>query len=334
MLARVLIGSAAFSLLAAPAAIAQGEDIETNLDIREWEVPWENTRPRDPFAVSESEVWFVGQGGHYAAMLNPQTGEMERVDLPEGAGPHNQIVDADGAVWYAGNLVGHIGRIDPVTREIEQIPMPDPAVRDPHTLIFDAAGDIWFTAQFSNYIGKLTLATREVELIPVPTERARPYGIKIAPDGSIWVVLFGTSKLAHVDPDTMELTEIDLPRDTARPRRLEITDDGRIWYGDYTDGFLGAYNPASGTFEEWPLPSGAESRPYGTARDGEGNIWLVETGVQPNRFVGFDPDSERFFAIGEVPSGGRTLRHMHYHEATDTIWFGADTNTVGRLALD
>ncbi len=334
MLARILLGSAALALLGAPAALAQGEDIDTALDIREWEVPWENTRPRDPFAVSDSEVWFVGQGGHYAAMLNPQTGEFERVDLPEGAGPHNQIVDKDGAVWYAGNLVGHIGRIDPVTREIEQIPMPDPAVRDPHTLIFDDAGDIWFTAQFSNYIGKLTLATREVQLIPVPTERARPYGIKIAPDGSIWVVLFGTSKLAKVDPATMELTEIDLPRETARPRRVEITDDGRIWYGDYADGLLGAYDPASGTFEEWPLPSGAESRPYGTAMDGEGNIWLVETGVQPNRFVGFDPDNERFFAIGEVPSGGRTLRHMHYHEATNTIWFGADTNTVGRLALD
>jgi virginiamycin B lyase len=334
MLARILIGTAALSLVAAPSAIAQGDKIDTTLDIREWEVPWENTRPRDPFAFSESEVWFVGQGGHYAAMLNPQTGEMERIDLPEGAGPHNQIVDGDGAVWYAGNLTGHIGRIDPVTREIEQIPMPDPAVRDPHTLIFDDAGDIWFTAQFSNYIGKLTLETREVELIPVPTERARPYGIKIAPDGSIWVVLFGTSKLAHVDPATMELTEIDLPRDTARPRRLEITDDGRIWYGDYADGFLGAYDPANDTFEEWPLPSGAESRPYGTATDGEGNIWLVETGVQPNRFVGFDPDSERFFAIGEVPSGGRTLRHMHYHEATNSIWFGADTNTIGRLALD
>jgi virginiamycin B lyase len=315
------------------AVAAEGDEL-AEVDLMEWEVPWENTRPRDPFAVSETEVWFVGQGGHYAARLNPETEIFDRVDLPEGAGPHNQIVAPDGAVWYAGNLVGHIGRIDPVTLAIEQIPMPDPAVRDPHTLIFDEAGDIWFSAQFSNYIGKLTLATREVELIKVPTERSRPYGIKIAPDGKIWVVLFGTNKLAMVDPDTMALTEIAIPRETARPRRVEITSDGRIWYGDYADGFLGAYDPANGTFEEWALPSGAASRPYGMAMDSQDRIWVVETGVQPNRFIGFDPATETYFAGSDVPSGGRTIRHMHYHEPTNTIWFGADTNTVGRAKLD
>lgn len=329
----VVSAAAIVQVLPASAAEAGTQELQA-VDLKEWNVPWENTRPRDPFAVSDSLVWFVGQGGHYAATLNPQTGEFGRVELPEGAGPHNLIVDGDGAVWYAGNLKAHIGRIDPQTREIEQIPMPDPAARDPHTLVFDAAGDIWFTVQGGNFVGKLTLADRNVQLIPVPTPRARPYGIEIAEDGTVWVVLFGTNKLAKVDPATMQLTEIDLPREGARPRRIGLTDDGRVWYVDYAEGMLGAYDPANGSFEEWATPSGSGSRPYSMAVDGENRIWFAETGVQPNRFVGFDPATEKVFAASDVPSGGGTLRHMHFHEPTNTIWFGADSNTVGRAKLD
>ena len=334
--AAVLIGG-----LAAPSVMAQDAEpatveaaTETELDIREWTVPWADTRPRDPYAMAEDQVWFVGQRGDYAATLNPLTGEFKRVELGEGAGPHNLIVSPDGTVWYAGNRAAHIGRIDAETGEIEKIAMSIEAARDPHTLVFDEAGDIWFTVQGGNYIGKLTVANREVELIEVPTPKARPYGIKVAEDGTVWSVLLGTNKLASVDPETMELTEYDLPREGARPRRMGITGDGRIWYVDYAEGKLGAYDPAAESFEEWDAPAGVESKPYGMAIDGDDRIWFVETGVQPNRFVGFDPSVGEFIAMDDVPSGGGTVRHMHYHEPTNSIWFGADTNTIGRLALD
>ncbi len=37
--------------------------------------------------------------------------------------------------------------------------------------------------------------------------------------------------------------------------------------------------------------------------------------------------------MAEVPSGGGTVRHMYYHEPTHTVWFGTDTNYVGRARL-
>lgn len=52
--------------------------------ITEWEVPWEDTRPRDPYVDSQDRVWFVGQRGNYAAYLTPSDGTFERFDLPEG----------------------------------------------------------------------------------------------------------------------------------------------------------------------------------------------------------------------------------------------------------
>ena len=116
-------------------------------DIKEWPVPWENSRPRDPYVAPDGNVWFVGQRSDYVAYLVPGSGEFKRFELDPGTGPHNLIVDASGMVWYAGNRTAHIGRLDPATGRITKYPMPDPAARDPHTLVFDSRGDIWFTLQ-------------------------------------------------------------------------------------------------------------------------------------------------------------------------------------------
>jgi virginiamycin B lyase len=107
------------------------------VEIREWEVPWKSTRPRDPSVAADGTIWFVGQQGHYVGHLNPATGEFKKYDLGEGVGPHNQILDKNGNVWFAGNRVGYIGKLDPKTGAIEKFPMPDPTVRDPHTLVMD-----------------------------------------------------------------------------------------------------------------------------------------------------------------------------------------------------
>ncbi|MBI1392170.1 MAG: lyase [Alphaproteobacteria bacterium] len=312
---------------AAGAATAADLSNDGPVAIDEWKVPYEESRPRDPFAASGDEVWFVGQRTGYLAKLDVETGEFSKVDLKEGEGPHNLIVASDGIVWYAGNRTGVIGRYDPSTEMIEEVAMPDPAARDPHTLVLDEGEEnIWFTVQGGNFMGRLAIESRKVDLIPSMTPGSRPYGIKMGPEGDVWVVLFGANKLAHIDPQTLELTEIELPREGARPRRLEVGADGRVWYVDYAEGMLGAYDPATEAFDEWPLPGGEGSRPYGTAMDADGDVWLVETGVSPNRFVGFDPDTETFFGSADVPSGGGTIRHMHYHAPSGAVWFGTDTN--------
>lgn len=317
----------------AGAVVPTASPARDTLDLREWDVPWENTRPRDPYVRDRSRVWFVGQRGNYLAYLNPSTGEFERYDLDPGTGPHNLIVAEDGTVWYAGNRAAHIGTLDPATGEITKYPMPDDRARDPHTLVFGQGDDLWFTVQGGNFVGRLDRATGEVRLLEVPTEGARPYGIKVTDENRPWIVLLGTNKLATVDPGTMELREIEMPRPDARPRRLAITSDGMVWYVDYAEGYLGRYDPTSGEFEEWRTPAGAEARPYGMAKDARDRLWFVETGISPNRMVGFDPETESFEWMDEIPSGGGTVRHMYHHEPTGEIWFGADTNTIGRLRV-
>lgn len=321
------------SVVSAALAVSVAPSMAQQLDIREWDVPWEGTRPRDPYVAPDGKVWFVGQQGHYVASFDPATETFRKIDLEPGTGPHNLIVDRDGMVWYAGNRAAHIGKVNPRTGEITKYPMPDPGARDPHTLVFAPDGNIWFTLQGANMIGHLVTATGDVHLLDVPTPRARPYGIKVDASGRPWIVLLGTNKIATVDPRSMALREIVIPRESARPRRLEIIGD-KLWIGDYGAGYLISYDTKAGTFEEWRTPAGAGSEPYGMAADSSGMVWLVEGGVNPNVFVGFDTRTKRFVRATPLGEGRGTVRHMFYYRPTGTVWFGTDRETIARAKVE
>ncbi len=302
--------------------------------LTEWTVPWDHSRPRDPFLDAQGRVWFVGQVGNYVAYLNPATGQFKRYEVEEGTHPHNLVVSPKGEVWFTGNQNARLVRLDPATGKLSTYMMPDSSVRDPHTMLFDEAGNAWFTAQQSHAVGHLETRTGRIRLWRT-ANGSRPYGISIAPDGKVWFDLFGTNQLGMIDPKVMEIRTFDLPNQRTRPRRMAITADGMVWYGDYSRGFLGRLNPGNGEVREYALPGGAMSLPYGMALDGRGRIWVAETGLQPNRLVAFDPGRAAFTDTVDV-GGGRaqnTIRNMMYDARSGAIWFGTDRNTIGRLVV-
>ena len=296
--------------------------------ITEWTVPWQQTRPRDPW-LHGGDVWFVGQRGDYVGRFDPVGETFRQYPLAEGAGPHTVIVDDRGA-WYAGNRQQHIGLVDPDSGAITRFPLPGKGPRDSHTMAFTRGGDIWFTVQGGNQLGFLDTESGDIELYDIATPGARPYGL-IVVDDSPWATLFGSHRL--VSWRQGGLHEIVLPREQARPRRLAATADGAIWYVDYAEGYLGRYRPETGEVSEWRAPAAGMSRPYAMASDSKGRLWFVETGVTPNRLVGFDPATETFTEPAPIPSGGGTVRHMYYDADTNSLWFGTDTNTLGRAEL-
>lgn len=332
-----LLPSVAYLVFSGAAPALSPPDPAATLDsilVREWKVPWDKTRPRDPYVAQDGRIWFCGQAGNYIAVLDPRNGEFKRYELDANTNPHNLIIDQEGFVWYAGNRNGHIGKLDPKDGKIVKYPMPDPAVRDPHTLIFDRTGkEIWFTAQMSGVVGRLNMASGKIDLVRIPGNDTRPYGIWMDSKNRPWFNEFGVPKIGMIEPATLALKEYTLPDERARGRRIAITSDDIVWYVDYTRGFLGRLDPATGKIDEFATPGGPNSMPYMLTADHKDRLWFSETGKQPVRLVGFDPRSKQFTDPVPIPSGGMSVRHAVYHQATGSIWFGTDANTIARAQI-
>ena len=276
-------------------------------NFREFKLP---TRafPHDPYAAPDGAIWYTGQLGNVLGRVDPKTGQVKDYPLPPSSGPHGLMGDKDGNIWFTGNFKGYIGKLDPKSGQFTEYRLPDPKARDPHTPIFDKTGNLWFTVQGGNMIGRLIPATGEIKLVEAPTPKSLPYGTVIDSKNKLWIVLFGTNKIASVD-NNMKVTEYSLPSADARPRRLAIDADDVIWYSDFSRGYLGKFDTKTGKFvKEYLSPSGPKSEPYGiTVIDGI--VWYNEGNAKPNGLVRFDPKSESFQSF-PIPSGGGVVRNM------------------------
>jgi virginiamycin B lyase len=283
-------------------------------DMKEWPIE-RGGRSRDPYVAPDGKVFFAGQQGNYVGMVDPGSGAVKYYELEENTNPHTVIVDDKGIVWYAGNRNGRIGRLDPANGQIKTFPT------------VDGKGNIWFSSQDASRIGRLNMATGEVQVInPLGEQRANPYGLDLDSQGRVFVSLFATNKIAMVNPD-MTFKIFSTPSDSGRIRRNAVTPDGMVWYVDYRRGYVGRLDPNTGQFKEWASPGGPQSRPYAITADGDGRVWVSETGPE-KKLVGFDPKTEKFFA--NIPVSDN-IRHMMFDPKSKTMWFGTDANTIGRV---
>jgi virginiamycin B lyase len=329
------------ALLLAPGALAaqarrNAPPAAVRIDAREWPVPFgADTRPRDPYADGEGRVWFVGQVGNYVASLDSRTGAFKRYEITPGTHPHDLVVEK-GMVWFTGNENGRIVRLDPATGKLTTFMIPDSSVRDPHTMVFDPkTGVAWFSAQNAGAVGRFDPATASFRIWKTGAG-TRPYGIVVDSKGQPWFDLFGTNMIGTIDLRTLALRTYELPNAKAHPRRIAITSRDQLYWGDYTRGYLGHLDPASGRMEEWRLPAGPASLPYGMTSDDRDMIWVAQAGRDgaPATLVSFDPATNRF--VDEVPVGDpgpNTIRHMTFDRARRQIWFGTDQGTIGRISV-
>ena len=253
--------------------------------VKQFEVPWgREGRPRDPAVHPDGSIFFVGQEANYVARLDPRTGEFKKYDIEAGANPHTCVVDARGIVWYTGNRNGTIGRLDPSTGEVTSFKTPE-GIRDPHTMVWDKQGNLWFTAQNAGAVGHFNVTTKAFRIVKT-ADRSRPYGIVMDSRGRPWFNLFGTNMIGTVDPQSLELKTYPVGDARTRDRRIAIDANDRLYYTDYSRGYLGRLDPATGKTEEWALPGGATSLPYAMAIDDRNRVWVAESNPQrPNRLA-------------------------------------------------
>jgi virginiamycin B lyase len=149
--------------------------------------------------------------------------------------------------------------------------------------------------------------------------------------GIPFYVEFGSNKIASINPDTLEIREYVLPNAESRPRRIAITSDDVLWYADYSRGYLGRFDPATGKATEWASPGGPRSQPYGIAAIKD-VIWYNESGLKPNTMVRFDPQTEKF-QTWAIPSGGNVVRNVSVTRDGNIAIASSGVNRIGLVTI-
>jgi virginiamycin B lyase len=295
------------------------------IKITEWTVPTLGQRSRDPIEAPDGSIWWTGMYASLVGRLDPKTAEMKEFPLPPTARPHSIIPDAAGNIWYTGNSNATLGKLDPKTGKITEYKT---TARDPHSAVFHRNGMMYFTAQNARMIGRFSPQTGETN--EVQTE-PNPYGIQMAPDGTLWVAFNGTNKIGAVNPDTMAIRYYEVPDASSRIRRLGLASDGIVWYGNSTRGRIGRLDPKTGEIKEWPSPSGPTSHPYALAVIND-IVWYNESGMRPDALVRFDPKTEKFQSW-PIPSGIGIVRNMWVTKAGNLLIHQSSSNRVGLVEI-
>jgi virginiamycin B lyase len=270
--------------------------------IADYPVP-DGDHPHDVAPAPDGRVWYTAQGGGALGVLEPDTGDVERVELGQGSAPHGVIVGPDGAPWVTDSGLNAIVRVDPETLDVETFPLPRPDDANLNTATFDGDGMLWFTGQAGIY-GRLDPRSGDMEVFDAPRGLG-PYGIATTPDGTVWFASLAGSYIARVAPDgTAEV--VDVPTAGGGARRVWSDSLGRLWVTEWNAGNLARYDPDRRRWREWTLP-GASPQPYAVYVDETDTVWATDFGA--DAIVRFEPDGGMFTSLPN-PSPGAEVRQL------------------------
>jgi streptogramin lyase len=198
-------------------------------------------------------------------------------DMPEGFYPHTIRTDDQDRVWFTLALSSQVAMFNRETGKFKTYDLPARGFME------------WLTLK-----SLPVLFSIDAEKRPTPspdresTGLPMPYGIDVAPDGTVWAARLYANDIARIDPETDEITMIDFPYNG--PRRLRVDADGNIWIVAFQDSLLVKYDPATEAFTHYELPV-VNELPYALNVDRQrGVVWV--NGNQSDTILGFDIDSE------------------------------------------
>lgn len=272
---------------------------------REYELP-QGAFPVGLLLAPDGAAWFTDIRRNRIVRLDAATGQQREFEVPTPDSWPFQLVRSPAGILYFTERVGNrIGRLDPATAAIKEIAVPTPGVQ-PSGLTLTPDGQIFFTENSGNRIGHLDPTTDAIEELAIPTAATPgpfygPAGITSDADGNVWFSeLDGRIGLIR-KANRARIEEFPLPNPKVRPGGIAVDRWGFVWYTGLDGNCVGRFDPDSGRFSEYALPSGApdarpmsppeatargelpkagdqahSTRPFGITIDDTGRIWFSE----------------------------------------------------------
>jgi virginiamycin B lyase len=263
---------AAVATLAAAAALAAAfwmwpAVFSTRIEVIEFAM----LEPRDtPTAVAvgpDDTVWFTIDFANAIGRI--RDGKIERLTEPgTNLEPVGLTVAADGAAWYTDAAARQIQRISP-GGEINSFALDTPIVKL-GKIAAAADGSLWFAEATAYSITRLR--NGKLKRHVVDSIRAEPYGVAVAPDGTIWATLRAGNQLLRITPDGA-MKAFDIPTRGSSPTDVAVDSQGAVWFLEFRGNKVGRY--AAGRFEEFPVGEGPTAGLTGLAVTADGTVWFA-----------------------------------------------------------
>lgn len=237
---------------------------------KEWDLP-PGARPHGLLVDRKGIVWYTGHGNGTIGRLDPATGEITEYRAPSRGDPHTLVIGDDGVIWFTVSSGNRIGRLDPFAGKITEYNTSG----GPYGIALDQAGNVWFCRMGADKLGKLNPKTGEIREVALESG-SRPRRMAAAPDGSLWITLYGHGKLIKVDPATHKVVkEYALPAGAnGGPYAVSVDGAGIVWANEINTDTVVRLDPSSGAIRTVVLPS----KNVGIRKmivDAEGKLWYM-----------------------------------------------------------
>jgi virginiamycin B lyase len=162
-------------------------------------------------------------------------------------------------------------------------------------------------------------------------ETGHTYSIANDSQGNIWFTITGTpGQVVKMDWHSLKMTKYPVPTKDGLPRRIQIDSNGIIWFGEYNRGKLGRFDPKTEAFQEYDLPTGPRTHPYGLGVDAKGNIWY--SSYYFDVLGRLDPITGKITQY-PFPHSENTIREF-FLDRQGRMWYGSPSNNrVGYFYL-
>ena len=156
-----------------------------------------------------------------------------------------------------------IGRLDRATGKITEYKTSG----NPYGLAIDKSGAVWFCRLGDESLGRLDPATGEITHLDTGSG-SRPRRIATAPDGMLWVTLYGNGKLIKVDPQARRIVkEYAMPAGRGGgPYAVTVDGAGRVWANEIDTDTVALFEPKTEAFRVIALPIEEQRHPQGDRR--------------------------------------------------------------------
>ena len=236
----------------------------------EWNVP-AGAQPQALLVDRHGQVWYTGSGNGTVGRLDPATGKVTEYKAPSGGDPHTLVLDDQGLIWFTVQGGNRIGRLDPRTGQITEYKTSG----HPYGIALDKAGNVWFCQISAGKLGKLDPKSGTITELALEPD-SQPRRMATAPDGSLWVTLYGKGGLLQVDPVAGKVVkEYALPGGPGGgPYAVTVDGAGMVWANEFATDTVVRLDPATGQIRAFPLPT----KNAGIRKmivDAEGRLWYM-----------------------------------------------------------